>query len=225
MTAGTTTSIGPMLQKGIDITTHCCPRKCKHTIPRIEGKNVYRKTRNAMYIITSLLVFLIGENGMALGESPNNSKTKMHLKISMSKDSYSLGEDVVVEVIFKNTSSDPFYLNTAFNFLEEETRLVFSMYDEDGNIVERNKVLLGRRPLLSRKDFHLLDKGERYKAVVTLNKEYDFYRLGHYKVRATYFNSNDGSGIKLNSYWRFWEREKDVWTGDLRSNELNFAVN
>jgi hypothetical protein len=177
-------------------------------------------------IICICVAFILGSK-MSLNASEDRSMAslgELELNIEMTKNAYRLLEHIPLKISFSNVSKDSFYLNTAFNLIEKETRLSLNVKTRAGEFIPMRTKLVGKRSSLNKEDFHLLSVGDEYHIEILLNNWCKLEKPDEYIVSASYYNSNDGKKYDLRPFWKFWSNVSRAWMGKSCSNEVSFRI-
>lgn len=161
-----------------------------------------------------MLSLILLQVGLYNGEREMLSpQPTLGISLILERNSFYIHEDIFVKVRFNNRSPKNIFINTAFNLYMDETSLTFNIVLPDGKKSKETIPLFGKRPVLNKDDFRLIESGGYYESEIPINKWYEMNKLGNYKIRAKYHNSNDGKEFNL-----------QAWTGDIFSDELVFKI-
>jgi len=138
--------------------------------------------------------------------------TMVSVSVELKKSSYTSGEAVLVDVVFRNVSAGAILLNVVFNVFGD-CELKLDVIAPSERQLQQLKFAAGRRPSsYLATDFRRLRTGETYAERIDLASWFELNETGLYRIAANYANR------------RTEKQPRDAWEGRLRSEVKTFEI-
>ncbi len=145
-----------------------------------------------------------------------NRSQQLQIRLETPKQTYSAGEPIIVTLVLKNQSNSPVTVNKRMginpkNMAPGSWEVKFDVKFPPGERLITATLINRGEP--TKNDFLELRPGQEIRKNYTMSDFYWMELAGEYKVKATYYNSADGSKFGLSA-----------WIGQIESNAASLTV-